>query len=131
MEKFVVWQAEFSVGNSSLDDQHRELFELVNRIWEGRKESDKKKRQLFDRILKTLRQHCDDEELVLARNACPDVESHRREHRKLIKQIQEALESCDKDCKKTWYHMMTFLTHELLSRHLIGVDMKCRKYLRG
>lgn len=130
MGKFVVWHADFSVGNASIDEQHQELFELVNLMWDSRKDSDKKKRQLFKRIVVALRRHCEDEECVLARNGCPDLEAHRHEHRKLIRQISEVLDSCDQDTKKTWYNMMAFLMHELLSRHLVGTDMKYRDYLR-
>ncbi|MBS4096888.1 MAG: hemerythrin domain-containing protein [Sulfuricella sp.] len=131
MSKFVVWHADFSVGNVSLDEQHKGLFELVNEVWNSRKDCDKKKRQLFKKVLDARRKHCEDEERILARNGYPGLEEHRHEHRKLVKQIQKVLDSCDHDAKKSWYDMMTFLMHELLSRHLVGADMACRDYLRS
>lgn len=131
MGKFLEWKDEFHTGNSAIDEQHRILFELVNRMWDSRKESDKKKRRLFKEISDALREHCDYEERILERNSCPTLEEHRQEHRKLIKQIGEVLESCDRDGKKTWYNMMAFLMHELLLRHLAAADLKCREYLRG
>ena len=51
-------------------------------------------------------------------------------HRKLIRQTRELLDSCDKDSKKIWFNMMSFLLHELLMSHLLEDDKKCRKYLR-
>lgn len=128
-EQFIVWHDDFGVGNTSIDEQHRELFELVNQMWHSRKESDKKKKELFKKIIKTLHEHCEEEEGILERNGCPSLEEHRHEHRKLVKQIREVLDSCNRDSKKTWYNMMAFLMHELLSRHLVGTDLRCREYL--
>jgi len=129
MGKFVVWMDDFSVGNSTVDDQHKELFDLVNKMWHSCKDSDKKKNQLFKKIVEKLRKHCEDEECILARNGCPDLAAHRHEHRKLIRQTKELLDSCDKGNKKMWFDMMAFLLHELLMSHLLEADKKCRKYL--
>lgn len=131
MGKFVEWHADFSVENSLIDEQHKGLFELVNQMWDSRKDGEKKKRASFKKIVEALRAHCNYEERILAKNGCPSLKEHRHEHLNLIKQIEEILDSCDKDCKKSWFKMMGFLMHELLAHHLVGTDQKCRKYLRS
>ncbi len=130
MDRFVVWTDAYSVSNPLVDEQHKQLFELANEMWKYRKESDKRKRKLFKQIYEELRSHCADEERILAGNGCEHIKTHRDEHRKLLRQFEEILGSCQENSRKIWYSMMTFLLQELLVHHLIGVDMKCRDCLR-
>ncbi|MDD5241066.1 MAG: hypothetical protein PHG47_04985 [Sulfuricella sp.] len=131
MEKFVVWHDNYSVGHPLIDEQHLKLFELVNKMWKIRKESKEKRMHLFKQIEKLFHLHCRDEERILAKNGCKDIESHRHEHRKLQKQISKILDSClEKDGgNKTWMEIMIFLMQDLLLNHLIGDDKKHQQWM--
>ena len=77
------------IGIASLDSQHRELVEQVNRIAQA---IDKKKpaaevNALMDDLVHLARQHFEFEESLMTRHAFPGVEGHSKEHRGLLQQL--------------------------------------------
>jgi len=69
------WKAAYSVGNEVLDDQHRQLIDLVNKL-----DSDAD----LDEVLEGLRRYCEThfqtEEDLLATAAYPGLKEHRKMH---------------------------------------------------
>lgn len=131
MSFFIEWGPEFKMGNSVIDEQHKKLFDLTNRMWNYREETIDNKRALFEQILVELEMHCIDEERILAHIGYPSLEQHKNEHVELIKQFKEVLNSCANDSRETWYNMMSYLAQNLLLRHLMDTDLKYEEFLHN
>jgi hemerythrin len=87
----VEWNADLSVGIPSIDAQHQELFQRVNRLFaacsEGRAESE---------VAETLRflsayvlEHFADEEAAMARVTYPGAAEHVLQHRELMSRLAD------------------------------------------
>ena len=83
------WNDQYLIGQPTIDEEHKTLFRLINDFhthW-----SEKRDRHDIARVLNQLIQygelHFQDEERIMAEEAYPELESHRKVHEKLIDEI--------------------------------------------
>ncbi len=83
MPNRVQWDPRLSVGNATLDAQHRNLLEYCNALAdclaEAGPEGDRKFRQVFQELMAHSREHFAAEEALLARCGYPELEELRHE----------------------------------------------------
>jgi diguanylate cyclase (GGDEF)-like protein/hemerythrin-like metal-binding protein len=77
------------IGVDEIDQQHKILVEMVNElnIAINSNYSNNKIRSLFDQLVKYTLFHFDSERQLMELCAYPDIESHNREHSKLINEV--------------------------------------------
>ncbi len=91
MEAFV-WNSRFETGIASVDQQHRHLVDIINRLGnmliEGDAGSDKIN-DLFGELAKYATYHFTDEERLMAEAGISErhIEPHRRHHRQFVEQL--------------------------------------------
>jgi len=95
----IVWKDEYSVGVKVIDDQHKELFRRVNKLF------DDVSRGNVTTVLETLDflnsyviYHFSAEEQLMAKANYPELESHKNEHewfKSEILSIREQVEKTD------------------------------------
>jgi hemerythrin-like metal-binding protein len=91
MEAFV-WNSRFETGIDSVDQQHRHLVDIINRLGnmliEGKAGSDKIN-DLFGELAKYATFHFTDEERLMAEAGISErhIEPHRRHHRQFVEQL--------------------------------------------
>ena len=89
----VAWNSRYSTGIEIIDDQHRELFRIVDRL--RRMVSEAATRALVEDTIVDLvacsEQHFATEEAYMARVAYPDLEAHVAEHRSMLGSLQDLL----------------------------------------
>ena len=75
-----------SVGNQSIDDQHRYLICLINTSEMAIKTGDYKDtlRLIIEQLVEYTRYHFETEERIQEKIQYPDFEKHKREHQELI-----------------------------------------------
>lgn len=78
------WRDEYSVGNQTLDNQHKALLKICNTMGQCVADQTKDGDMLFHEILNDLsvyaKQHFRTEESILRQKAYPDLDSHVTEH---------------------------------------------------
>ena len=78
------WQPNYSVGNSILDEQHKQLLSLCNKAVDCMQSNSPESRANFHLILNDLANYAENhfrmEEDILARCNYPLLESHKAEH---------------------------------------------------
>ncbi len=83
MSNRLQWDARHSVGNETLDAQHRALLAQCNALADcladAGEEGDRTFRRLFDELMALSREHFAAEEALLARAGYPELEEHRNE----------------------------------------------------
>lgn len=76
----IEWKEEFSVGIKELDEQHKELFRLINRLQEE-SESAGMITYAFDSLERYVNIHFRTEERLLEKAGYSDLKTHKIEHK--------------------------------------------------
>ncbi len=84
----IEWKDEYSVGIKELDEQHKELFRLINRLYQE-SESAGMITYAFDSLERYVNIHFRTEEKLLEKAAYADLKAHKIEH----KQFEDWLKS--------------------------------------
>ncbi|MBE9556344.1 MAG: hemerythrin family protein [Proteobacteria bacterium] len=84
------WKANFSVGDTKMDDQHKGLIVLVNQL-AGENEVDV--REALEKLQEYADIHFRDEEALLAEIGYPDLDKQAAEHETFRKWLDEQLET--------------------------------------
>ena len=131
----IEWRDKLSVGDSTLDADHKALIRIIN-------EFEEKADQGFDRavlsdtlkrLLDYAREHFAREERLQARINYPYYDRHCQEHRRLLKEVEAFARSymvnaeieMDNGVKVT---ILQFLRDWLIN-HIIEQDLKMRPFL--
>jgi len=82
--------AEYSVGVAKIDEQHQELFDLLNDLQDalGRGWNQDKIREIFDLLEEHTLTHFAEEEKLMALFNYPEQDSHVLQHRDLIEELE-------------------------------------------
>lgn len=125
------WQDFFSVGAQKMDDQHRQLFTLVEALSECIQQGvpasrrDEKKRELISYI----RFHFTSEEELLESLGYSRVDQQKREHAGLLERIIGAPDLGEIHAPRTAESSVDFLK-EWLVRHTLLEDLGYKDFLR-
>ena len=90
----VTWSELFAVGIDLIDNQHYELVNLTNQLYQACMTRDEELGTLFKdslhRMVEYVRFHFSAELELLARIKYPNYQEHKQQHDQLVKQILEA-----------------------------------------
>ena len=88
------WKTEYSVGVESMDDEHREMIDLINEIYD-RLESDPDADQVEEclgEIFSTISMHFALEERLMRKNNYEEYQAHKADHEDLLDQIRDLMD---------------------------------------
>ena len=88
------WKTEYSVGVESMDDEHREMIDLINEIYD-RLESDPDADQVEEclgDIFSTISMHFALEERLMRKNNYEEYQAHKADHEDLLDQIRDLMD---------------------------------------
>jgi len=115
------WSEAYECGESSIDEQHRELFTLANATLDATLNHDEGALQQLERFIHHVQEHFADEEALLARVGYPQLDLHRRIHAGLLQEAtrlhQRTLDGCS-----TLGELVEFMGTHVVSRHLLIAD---------
>lgn len=87
----VTWQDSYALGLEEIDDQHKMLFDIMNRLWSAILQ--KAEGQVIAGILEDLERytvlHFTEEETFMRSIAYPDFDAHIAYHRKFVRHLLE------------------------------------------
>lgn len=130
MLQLPVWKPTLSVGNPTIDAQHRHLLDLgseaLSLLHAGGTAPADFQRLLMD-IAQATAEHFDYEEGVLARNRCPTLPAHREEHAAYLERLADLL-ALDLDGITDKRRLAT-LIHELITTHVVDTDLPSAVYM--
>lgn len=119
----LTWKDDYQIGVKSIDQQHQNLFIILNKLINSIINNDQKEK--IDAILKQLetdsKRHFTDEENYLEKKSCPIIERHKKEHIRLINQLHINAEAFE-DKSISAYEFISFLCCDLISKHILEED---------
>jgi hemerythrin len=124
-EVFFKWSPEYNVNIKTIDSQHQELVNMLNRLFIA--VSMREGSKVIGVILRALRSyartHFSLEERLMQQANYADLEAHKLEHLKLIGQLDDLCLRHLTEDKPIYFEMLRFLK-TWLREHIKGVDTK-------
>lgn len=130
---YLEWTDNLSVGVPLLDEDHRKLIGLINRVYQSVADGDGEQvvKAVLDELIDYTNYHFRREERMMEAAGYPDTDDHRGVHAELSDQVVDFRRRYLAD--PSGFKPMTvfdFLS-EWLMKHIIGRDLKYRPYLEG
>ncbi|MCK9207256.1 MAG: bacteriohemerythrin [Salinivirgaceae bacterium] len=129
-KEFFIWRDNFSVGNQIIDDQHKKLIAIINRLYQSY--MDKKQVDEISSIMKELadytRYHFTTEENLIREKKYPFIAEHIKEHDFFIEELRNFKEQFDSSPSILTLKVMTFL-QKWLRDHILVNDQKYKEYI--
>jgi len=88
------WKSEYSVGIQSMDDEHREMIELINATYEKLKsDSDADQvEEYLGEILSTISMHFALEERIMKNAGYGEFQAHKDDHELLLDRLMDLMD---------------------------------------
>jgi hemerythrin len=88
---FVEWDDRYSVGIPAIDNQHKELLNITNNLYNACLKGEDEARAYFREVIRAafdyVRFHFSAEEKIMFRVHYPDFAAHKQEHEVFVKKI--------------------------------------------
>jgi len=127
---FFEWKDSFSVKVPEIDQQHKRLIDLINRLHETlRTGGDPSAAQrVLDDLVVYTRHHFSSEEKLLEQCNYPDLAEHRRKHQAMEARVQQFIKDGATATASGQIQLMGFLKH-WLQKHILETDMRYSSHL--
>lgn len=121
---YMDWSNKFSVKNKEIDDQHKKLFDMINKLHSSVTTDGSRAVaiEIIDGLLEYVEYHFSTEEAYLKQNAYPKYEDHCNEHRDLAQKTVDFLMELKANDKISPSEIMLFLK-DWLEHHILVIDM--------
>jgi hemerythrin len=126
----ITWRVVLAVNIKEVDDQHKQLIEILNTLHDSMRQEKGKK--VLDSVLKRLADytvyHFGTEERLFQEYGYPEAEEHKREHDAFTKQVLDFQKAFEEGRARITVELLYFLT-DWLKNHIIRVDRKFGEYV--
>lgn len=118
-----VWNDDFSVGIQEVDEQHKDLVDLLNQLHEAiiERHGTLASRNILNRLADYTRIHFTVEESLMRVVNYPEYEEHKHVHEELITQVIALQEKLDTGKAAITFELLHFLKI-WLQKHIIESD---------
>ena len=105
------WEKRYSVGVEAVDYEHRELIDLINRLYEEARARGSKVAVLgfFGDLFKAISAHFALEERIMRERGCDQLMQHKNDHERLLDEIRDIMED---------YEVTDLFDEQLLAQRL-------------
>lgn len=124
----ITWNPKYSVRLDEVDNQHRELFAIMNRIADLYESGSRDLLPVLKDLVRYVTDHFHDESMILMKAKYPGFRDHNREHDQFVEKVQEFLADFRKEDEHLTYRMLIYIRDWLLS-HTQHVDMQYADFL--
>lgn len=122
---FLQWKPEYSVGVPSVDDEHREMIDMINGVYEGLGEAPdlKEIEKCLEDIFSAISLHFALEERIMRDNAYSEYDEHKEDHEDLLDEIRDLMDEFVADRDSGVKELEKRLS-EWFSRHFATFDAR-------
>jgi len=119
------WRREYQIGDQKIDDQHRHLLDLANKLFESQFEEEI--HQNIALLRAYMVEHCQAEEALMRDCKYPDYLEHKNDHDALLNDLDLFIKNTNLDSMEN-NKIKGFICSWLLD-HVFGQDAKFGKFL--
>jgi hemerythrin len=126
----LTWKEDYSVGVGLMDTQHKQLFALINQLYEAMQKStaDETMKTVLPGLLNYTKMHFAAEEKLIQQAGYPDLEEHQAYHRLFTSKVAETVEKYKTTGLMPAVSLVTFLK-DWLSNHILVKDKHYGAYI--
>jgi hemerythrin len=132
MDERPQFDAKYQVGVEQIDREHRQLFEIVARVYDSLEARDDKAQSLIRaaaaELLDYTATHFASEEGLMAQAGYPDLAAHREQHEHLLTRARDMEMRIELDDKYVAVELSQFLYRWLID-HIEASDRKFGEFL--
>ena len=127
---FMEWRPEMSVGDETIDSQHKKLIEIINDYHKAIREKSVHEIQLsiIARLEEYTVYHFKHEELRFKNSNYPDYESHIQEHKSFVTKVALFKSKTSLESSVNTTVFLKFLM-DWLREHILQVDRQYSRYI--
>ncbi|MCL2809817.1 MAG: bacteriohemerythrin [Treponema sp.] len=129
----ITWSDKFSSGVKLIDDQHKELVELVNEMFNHVTGNDLQEHNYFNRVINDavsyVKKHFTTEEKLMIATKFDGYAEHKKEHETFILAVVENIKDYEAGKRLTLSTFTRFLKDWVLS-HIALMDKKYFEYFK-
>ncbi len=127
---YIDWDDKFSVDVEGMDNQHKKLFRIANRLHEiiETKDYGDKLSEAFDALINYVKEHFHDEEQLMAEWGFPELESQRKAHKAFAKQLSASFSEFKSGQTKALQDLLDYLEVWLIN-HILLSDKKYGEFI--
>ncbi len=129
----IEWRDQYSVGVSAIDEQHKELFNKVNRLLEAcsRGEGQKVVKEVLDFLGNYVVFHFSTEEQYMSKYSYPDFAAHKKEHDDFVETYKKFRQELEKEQGLSAVMKTNRLVVDWLKNHILMTDKKLGAFLKS
>jgi len=123
----IEWNEEYSVGISTIDEEHKKFIDIINKVIVTKEHTDKPEeiREILYEMIKYALNHFATEETNMVKFNFPEYQSHRNEHLDFTDKTVSMINKVIKGDYNVANQILEYLKQWLVN-HIQGTD---RKYI--
>jgi len=127
----IVWDDSIATGIEIIDEQHKELIRLINRLNSAMQQGKGKAvvGEILDEVGRYATYHFNHEESLFDKYGYPEVEDHKAVHRDLLGQAMDFIERFQSG-QIGMSHDLFFFLKDWLVNHIKGVDTRYVPFMK-
>jgi len=124
----IKWRTSWKTGITKIDDQHKKLVEIINKLLVSRYEhkEDSVLKEIMTDLVNYTRVHFKDEEEFYESHKFSGILEHKAQHRVLVNQLIHILEEM-RDGKFTISEELSSILQNWLIKHVLNYDIHAVK----
>lgn len=121
------WDDSFSVNHTAMDDDHKQLVQMISTLYEAMKAGQSKTvlERLVTKLTNYAQNHFSREEKYLTEKKHPDVDAQIQQHKVFLDKIAEFKRNFERGQTVVAATMLPFINDWFLN-HVMKLDMKYR-----
>lgn len=129
---FIEWEDKYKINVAKVDEQHRGLFSILNRLHESLSCGEEKSRQaeLLDELIDYTVEHFETEEKLFLETDFAGYKEHKKVHDKLTGQAIDIQKEFRNDNATISFELLDFLL-SWLTEHTLGLDQEAGAHLNS
>lgn len=122
---FIDWESRYSVGHNEIDQQHRQLIDMINKLHTAMKsgQGSREAGAIVEEMVNYSKFHFETEENLMKVYGFIGLLTHKAEHAAFIKQAGDFQSQFASGKVTLSIDILNFLK-EWLTRHILGTDSK-------
>ena len=124
-ENLINWNDSYSVGNAEMDEQHKKLIEIINKLFKSFKEGNAQDilSEILNEMIDYSNYHLNSEEKLLFKHDYPEKDNHEAIHQEFRDKIDELKLIIQKKDEGAHYKLIEYLKN-WWTNHILIEDMK-------
>ena len=129
---FIVWTSRYETAVAEIDNQHKKLVELINRLFDSISANDKQVilNQIFTELVNYTVYHFKFEEDLMQKHGYVDFKKHKEAHSLFVEKVNFYASKLSVSDNKMLLELINFLREWLLN-HILLADKEMVRTIKG